>query len=371
MFLCLLCASVGSIGLAVANESNVLQLSISFFLVGLGSGGQLCLQPVASLFPKKWQGTLIASLSGAFQISGLIFLILVKITENRMYSYGSFVIVLFCLAMCSWYLLPKDQFVTETIVENTSKHDSTVHDDKETGIDLITQNAVDEKEGVISIYLQQEQDKEIREREKAIDLIKTWEYFLLLVWFSVILIPMQYYIGTIAFQLERKGDVNGIYTNIFSICYALAAIISPLMGKIADLAGVGATQLISTLLVASSLFILSSSEGWWSLQVVGMVFYGIGRMTVFGMYFTNIGKRFGYTHYGTLVGLGLLISALASLLQYPLIYLADGGNEFMVNLMSGFAIMFVGVPYCLWLAMREKKEKKNEGLEEILQETRD
>jgi hypothetical protein len=28
-----------------------------------------------------------------------------------------------------------------------------------------------------------------------------------------------------------------------------------------------------------------------------ILFYGVGRMTVFGMFFTNIGKCFGYTHY--------------------------------------------------------------------------
>lgn len=143
------------------------------------------------------------------------------------------------------------------------------------------------------------------------------------------------------------------------------------MGKIADLTGVGVTQLIATLLIVSSLCILSSSEEWWSLQVVGMVCYGIGRMTVFGMYFTNIGKRFGYTHYGTLVGLGLLISALASLLQYPLIYFAVEGNESIVNLISAFVIIFVGAPYCIWLALRERREKKKEGLEEISQDNGD
>ena len=365
-FLSLLCASVGSIGLAVSDASDILQLSISFFFVGLGSGGQLCLQPVASLFPKKWQGTILASLSGAFQISGLVFLILVKITENRMYSYGSFVVILFCLAVCSLYLLPKDQFVPEIIMEKISNDDSSDHDGKEDGINLVSGDNENENKDMNNIHLQQEQDEGITVKTRSIDTIKTWEYFFLLFWFSVVLIPMQYYIGTIAFQMERKGDVDGTYINIFSICYALAAAASPIMGKCADLAGLGATQLIATLLIVFSLFILASSEAWWSLQVVGMACYGIGRMTVFGMYFTNIGKRFGYTHYGTLVGLGLLISALVSLLQYPLIYLADGGNEFEVNLISGFVIMFFGAPYCLWLALRERREQKIEGMGETL-----
>ncbi len=54
-FLSLLCAAAGCTGLAFSSEISVVSLSISFFFVGLGSGGQLCLQPVASLFPKRWQ----------------------------------------------------------------------------------------------------------------------------------------------------------------------------------------------------------------------------------------------------------------------------------------------------------------------------
>ena len=81
-------------------------------------------------------------------------------------------------------------------------------------------------------------------------------------------------------------------------------------------------------------------------------------MTVFGMFFTNVGKRFGYTHYGSLAGLGLLISAIFSLLQYPLIDIAARGSEYEVNLICGCATLILGVPYCVWLGLRERNEKK-------------
>ncbi len=54
-FLSLFCAALGCIGIAFSDANNIASLSISFFFVGLGSGGQLCLQPVASMFRKQWQ----------------------------------------------------------------------------------------------------------------------------------------------------------------------------------------------------------------------------------------------------------------------------------------------------------------------------
>jgi LAT3 family solute carrier family 43 protein 3 len=417
---CLICASLGCLGLAFANESDTVTLSLSFFLVGLGSGGQLCLQPVASLFPTKWQGTLLASLSGAFQISGLVFLVLVQITTNRKWSYGYFAAILFVFALVSACVLPRQHFVNTQhlhnhnqqevevgqLLENNDVTDATNHDCHNNNHNNYHVN--DAEKSVTTHTTNNNHEKNNYNPEVAVavavavagagttsfKLIKTKEYTLLLLWFSLLLIPMQYYIGTIAFQLEQKGDIHGRYIDLFSICYALAAFVAPIMGKIADLAGVGVSQLIATVLISFSLIILSfptssfesenrnvssgsnsttnddgenigtgtgiGFEGTvWSIQIIGLVFYGIGRMTVFGMYFTNVGKRFGYTHYGTLVGLGLLVSAIFSLFQYALIYIADHqqGNEVYINLICGIIVLSLGVPYCIWLSLRERRER--------------
>ena len=83
------------------------------------------------------------------------------------------------------------------------------------------------------------------------------------------------YIGTIAFQLERKGDEDGRCLNIFSICYACPAIMAPIIGKMADLVGLGITQLLATIFVASSLFILNHNNitaTAWTVQVIGFFF---------------------------------------------------------------------------------------------------
>ena len=475
-FLCIVCAMSGCLGLAFCNENNVLALSISFFFVGLGSGGQLCLQPVASLFAKKWQGTILASLSGAFQISGLVFLVLRQMTTGRKWSYGYFALLLGLIALYALYLLPKDQFVKKEDVDHNIDVRNDCGEDKEklNGITQYNTVSTGEKDDIFPISVDdpeknhydiletatiernqmdrsssQEIDEKnnqyhhedsrvetqdhqrnhmkqhdelsvteelyndpieniensnnhqtnnlsneyptdsstqqttngrkmndtkdtkqnnelpfpLKNEKTALQLIKSTEYILLLTWFTIMLIPMQYYIGTIAFQLERKGDDDGRHVSFFSIFYAAAALISPALGKIADLAGLGLTQFIATILVSISLFILTSLS--LNVHLIGMASYGIGRMTVFGMYFTNVGKRFGYTHYGTLAGLGLLISAIFSLLQYPLIDAAANGNEDIVNWISGFILLGTGLPYCIWLWMKERIEKRASGRDHL------
>ena len=111
-FTCLLFSTLGCTGLAFSSENDLIWLSASFFFVGLGSGGMLCFQPVASLFSDKWQGTVLASLSGAFQISGLVFLVLRKLTLDRSKSFAFFSLILLLLALISLCILPKGEFVT-------------------------------------------------------------------------------------------------------------------------------------------------------------------------------------------------------------------------------------------------------------------
>ena len=185
----------------------------------------------------------------------------------------------------------------------------------------------------------------------AMEQAKSSEYILLCTWFSIVLIPLQYYIGSIGFQLEAKGD-DGFYTDLFSIIYASATVFAPLGGYLGDRCGLGITQGLATFFISISFFILASDAVKLNGQIGGLVAYSLGRMFIFGMYFTNNGKRFGYTNYGTLVGLGLLISAIVSLLQYPLIALAAEGKAATVNIASGVTLLSL-FPYFVWLNRKE------------------
>merc|ERR1739848_642393 len=94
----------GMVGVALCDPSDAVVLSICFFFIGLGSAAQLCVQPVASLFPNN-TGIVLSSLSGAFQISGLVFLLLAL--NERQISFLIFTGILFMITIIAAFMLPK------------------------------------------------------------------------------------------------------------------------------------------------------------------------------------------------------------------------------------------------------------------------
>lgn len=197
--------------------------------------------------------------------------------------------------------------------------------------------------------------------------LKSSEYIWLVIWFSAVLIPLQYYIATIGYHMEQKGDVDAKYTKYFAILYAGSAVTSPFLGTICDAFGLGVGQGVATTLSAISLLLLSSDSISLEAHVVGMAFYGTGRLMVYGSFFANVGKRFGYRNYGTLCGFGLLMSGIVSLLQYPLIAAvtsvaggSDGRNSKIVNVGCGIGMLGM-LPYCIWLGLRERSKLGGAG----------
>jgi hypothetical protein len=429
--------TLGCVGVALCDPNNAMTLGASLFAIGVGSGVQLCIQPVAGLFPKN-AGTAISSLSGAFQISGLVFLALTSIgsggssSSNRKSSFLGFAACLLLLTVMALLLLPKggsfvliDLDETDVAVpqkqevggcptglEETEIHTVVFSDflsvrritedmekDETSAFEVIDmgdgqgKHMVDSnhvEEGAAQVELSEEgteakeaetsnddkshDDKSIQpavdttdEHESgerapptAMQQLKSVEYILLCTWFCVCIVPLQYYVGSIGFQLEDKGDEDGFYTDLFSIIYAGAIVLAPVGGLLADKVGLGATQGLATALTATSFFFLASDRISLNGQTVGLAFYSIGRMFVFGMFFSNTGKRFGYTNFGILAGLGLLISAMVSLLQYPLLALAADSNAMIVNLACG-AVLLSLAPYFFWLHRREKSHPAMEN----------
>lgn len=371
--LCLTCAAAGSLGIALSDASNGAALGTSLFFLGVGSGTQLCVQPVAGLFPKH-AGAVLSTLSGAFQISGLVFLVLTHVSDSRKASFLGFAIFILGLTVMAALLLPaRGSFVLEKD-ENETNVDDSNEITQEVPVDVPESNVSDpntnggksdhnesEREGA-SVLLENigeridepaaQDDSKEASHPTALQQLRSKEYLGLLIWFSICIVPLQYYVGTIGFQLEQKGD-DGFYTNLFSITYAAAAVVAPLGGYLADTFSLGFAHGLATTLTAASLFILASPTSL-NAQVVGLVCYGVGRMLTFGMYFSNVGKRFGYTNYGTLAGLGLITSAIISLLQYPLIAWASDGHEMPVNVACG-AMLVAVLPYCYWLDQRERR----------------
>ena len=72
--------------------------------------------------------------------------------------------------------------------------------------------------------------------------MRTNEYIGLVLWFTVLALPLQYYVGSIGWHLERLGDDDGTMTNAFAMVYGLAALFAPVGGLVADKFGLGVTM---------------------------------------------------------------------------------------------------------------------------------
>ena len=426
---CLCLLAVGMLGLAWSGPNNGPALGVSAFLVGLGSGAQLCVQPVADLFPPH-ERTVIGTLTGGIPISsGVVFLALTTGYKagTRAARFTGYAMMMVIIAAIGMILLPlgqsfvlkksvrsgtrdkksKDKLETAptereatstlrgtndggrespgAVEEGNSTHvpieEGAEAHDEEVGVGAQSGEEDDNNGTPIEKETEADSDVEVgapagevgntgkpKDPEAAsadedeesqndpptlLEQLKTAEYILLCSWYSICLIPLQYYVGSIGVQLRDRGD-TGFYTNLFSIILACTAITSPFAGLLAEKLGFGVTQGLATLMAAGSYFFLASNLSL-KIQVIGLVLYGLGRLFIFAMFFANCGNRFGFTHFGTLAGLGLLTSALASLLQSPMITATAHGQARTVNLCCG-ALLAAQLPYFVWLHRRETKE---------------
>jgi MFS family permease len=390
-----LCAA-GALGMAISDPSNAIALGVSVFVLGLGSGIQVCVAPVAGLFPSN-AGSILASLSGAYNISGLVFLALCNPSNNRLASFLGYAAFLLAWMVTAAFIMPDGN----TFLANKQEEKGRILDRMEsTEIEKMESTEKYDEEGLAEVGLSQTgsgpdeendapkdktpdigseecDDADMRNSDaseddalspstdsesqsvqvldklpSALEQMKSVEFILLTAWVSISLAPLQYFVGTIGFQLEEKGDDGGYYTNLFSITYAAGIVVAPVGGYMVDNLGLGVAQGVATMLCAFSLFILASNLPL-NAQIVGFVAYGAGRMFVFSMHFANVGKRFGYANFGTLSGVGLLCSAIVSLVQYPLIALTADGKSSTVNTVCGFVLLGL-LPYCVWLDRRER-----------------
>jgi len=63
------------------------------------------------------------------------------------------------------------------------------------------------------------------------ELMLSAEYIGLITWFSIVVAPGQYYVASIGYQLEEKGDDDGFYTKLFTVAYSGSALLAPLVGR--------------------------------------------------------------------------------------------------------------------------------------------
>ena len=95
---CLLAVLIGAVLIATVPSDNFAGLAFGMLFLGLGSGAQLCIQPVTGLFPENASAAM-ATLSGAFQISGLVFLVCSGIARGGAERVGAYLLYAGCVCV--------------------------------------------------------------------------------------------------------------------------------------------------------------------------------------------------------------------------------------------------------------------------------
>lgn len=343
--LCLLASALGFLGIAIYDptkeQTTRSMLSLGLVAMGFGSGITSCVYPIASLFPKA-SASIFVSLAGAFHVSALFFWAL-TMSDTYQVNFAAFAGVILFLAFTALLLLPQgNTFSGNAIEERRGRND------REASAQVEANNGTNEEQQhpIMSIAPPPS--------PTAWEQMCSTEYLLLLMWFSVLATPLHYFIGILGWELERKGDDDGFYTDLYLYLYAGSAVLTPVLGSLADHLGVALVEGLATLLAATALLVLASAQ---SLQVltIALFCHATGLLFDYGIYYAHLGTRFGYSNYGTLTGIGLLVSSLISLVQLPLMMISIQGYSKAVNLMSGLAILAT-LPYCYWLYRKERRE---------------
>ena len=266
---CLSLVLCGSVLVASSASDNLAGMCFGMLFLGMGSGAQLCVQPVAGLFPEA-TSTAMASLSGAFQLSCLVFLACSVVAGAGAGRFGAMghagvVAVLFVFSMKALPLgvsfdEEKEDAKPDAERERESRDEKKEKKDEDEAVDA----TVDATRALTPT------PRHFGASRGA--LLTCDEFLCLVLWFSVMVTPSQYYVLSVGYQLERKGDANGAYSRAFTLLYGFSAPLAPLAGVCADYLGVAFAQCMATSLSLVGYAILFVDEPL-SFQYVGMASY--------------------------------------------------------------------------------------------------
>jgi len=383
----MLTVAVGIVLLAVSPPQSLAVFCVGYFLLGIGAGVQLCMQSISMLFG-EYQGAASATLSGAFTLSAVIPLACAEAIKSvasdddggTASSYAdarggvlsAWCVTVVVFAASAMWLMPRGGEFRESVrylvgerggdeknKREEKKNDD--EDDEEDGDDESHERAPANAAKAANGHRRAPHEgKSAREQLVSLDFI------LLAAWFTVMLLPTNYFIISVGDQLEGMGDDDGEITRGFQLVWVISTVLSPIAGYSADVVGRGSTMTFAMGCYAASFAMLGfggDGGGGLSLkaQWLNFVCFNVGRLWVFSMYFVSVGRLFGFRHYGTLAGAGLLLSAMSTPLAVPMHQSGVDGGFGESNLAS--AMICLGLtPYTVgWAWRREITEEGMRG----------
>jgi len=330
-------SAAGLVFLAISNTGMNLVYP-GFILVSLGGPAvQLATQSVSKLFENK--AMVMSSLTWAFQLSTLWFMLCNILNEDGVnenllfmcYAGGAFLLGLQC-----WYMYPR-KFDTSNLLGGDGGHG---HSRKSM---LITSGRY---------------APDFLETGTLWQMMFSLDYIFLNIWYMCYILYLQFYVMTIGTQTEAVTGENMAVEFTIALCTVSSSAI--FMGYAMDKFGFTPVVLFNIGYSMGACFCITSDDT--GIQWLGFILYVLSRVTAYGTFFSFIGINFGFRHFGTLAGVGLLISGCFSLLQYLCLDIVenDMGDDYnAMNMFMAFWCAVWGGLYAIWLFGQEVKAALN------------
>jgi len=311
------------VGLLLLSFSNTGMNLIypGFILISIGGPAiQLATQSVSNLFANK--AMVMSSLTWAFQLSTLWFMLCNVLSEdgvNDNFLYICYAAVAGCLGIQCFLMYPK-RFSMAKLEDGGSSH-SHGHSRKSM---LITTGRYEE---------------DFLETGTIWQMIFSLDYIFLNIWYSCYILYLQFYVMTIGTQTENLTGENMAVEFTICLCTISASAIGA--GYCMDMFGFGRVVFCNIGFSVGALLFLSMDSV--QLQWIGFVLYVLSRVTTYSTFFSFIGINFGFKFFGTLAGIGLLISGCFSLFQYLLLDIVQNYMDDDYPSMNLYLVIWCGV----------------------------
>lgn len=205
--------------------------------------------------------------------------------------------------------------------------------------------------------------------------IMTMDFILLTIWFAVHVLFFEFCIGTIADALHYRtrqsnyplgpadkpatqelSDLADHYVLTFNLLYAVGFVFVPLYAWSTDRLGFTGTFFLATLLAVLYPLVCALIPQLWLSQIVAYVIYSAALQFVYSCQFGFVSHRFGYNHFGVLVGVMGLVAA--SLIPLQPVFLSivlktfDGDFFWMYIIQGAVTLPLFAIVVWNWISTR-------------------
>jgi len=317
MFGCTL-LSIGLMLFSVSLLYDVDLFLLAFSFLGFaGPDFQLSVFHLSGLFP-GYESSIMSAYSAAFPFSGVVFPLFEVLFNNGVhlgYIFGFFAVALLPLFVLGFIYYPH-----YTLGSNAKAETATDN------LHLITlDSASDIKNAPLIVQL------------RKIDL------HLVGLFLSVQALRINIYIGTV----NDRFDTDSIYITAFSYIWPFGFIFVPPVGWLLDKKGpVVSLTVILLACIFSGVLSVIPDDG---LQILTFLVLSFANVGTWSYLYSYVAERFGFKHYGKLLGVVCVVAGLIALLQYLFIYVTieffSGNYSYINAMLTLLSLPLLYVPY--------------------------